>query len=61
LYGPEISSVALEEQQCENRVLKGILGSRGRLEQEDGKIYNMGSFIICTHLQILSELSNKNG
>jgi hypothetical protein len=62
LFGCETRSVRLREEHrlgvFENRVLRGIFGPKGDEVTENGESFTMGSFIICTHNQILLGRSN---
>jgi hypothetical protein len=64
LYGCETWSVTLREEHrlrvFENRVLRGIFGSkRDDVTGEWRKSCTVGSFVICTHRQILLGRSNQ--
>jgi hypothetical protein len=62
LYGCETWSLTLREEHrlgvFENRVLR-IFGPRGMKKWENEERCTMGSFIICTHHQILLGKSNQ--
>jgi hypothetical protein len=57
LYGCETWSLTLREEHrlrvFENRVLRGTFGPKRDEVRENGESCTMGSFIICTHHQIL--------
>jgi hypothetical protein len=64
LYGCETWSLTLREEHrlrvFENRVLRGIFGpKRDDVTGERRKSHTVGSFIICTHQQILLGRSNQ--
>jgi hypothetical protein len=63
LYGCETWSVTLREEHrlkvFENRVLRRIFGPKREEVRENGEDCTMGSFIICSHHQILLGRSNQ--
>jgi hypothetical protein len=58
-FGCEGWSLTLRDEHrlevLENRVLRGILGPKGKRKQEAGEHFLMRSFTICTPRQIYSD------